>query len=144
MSAQESHSTAALASAATVSGLSATRRFVLTITGILMLGGLLLTYANHFDNDFHFDDSHTIEDNLWIRDLSNTGAFFSDPTTRSTLPTNRQYRPALTLTLAVDYWLGDGLDPFWFHASTFVWYVAQLVAMFFLFRVVLRVKPILS
>lgn len=95
---------------------------------------LLLTYANHFDNGFVFDDSHTIVENAWIRDLRNAPAFFSNPETISTLPPNRQYRPLVTLSLAVDYWLAGGLEPLWFHLSTFTWYLVQLGLMFVLVR----------
>jgi tetratricopeptide (TPR) repeat protein len=37
-------------------------------------------------------------------------------------------------SLAIDYWLGHAMKPFWFHASTFFWFALQLVLMFFLFR----------
>jgi hypothetical protein len=31
---------------------------------------VVITYSNHFRNDFHFDDAHTILNNLFIRDRS--------------------------------------------------------------------------
>src|SRR5665213_4345049 len=45
---------------------------------------VLLAYANHFRNTFHFDDSHTVTDNPWIRSLHNVPRFFADGTTFST------------------------------------------------------------
>ena len=107
-------------------------RTALVVAAAALVGGLILAYGNHFDNGFHFDDSHTIVQNVWIRDLSNMGQFFTNPETISTLPPNRQYRPLVTLSLAVDYWLGDGLDPFSFHLSTFLWYLV-LLGLLFLF-----------
>ena len=103
---------------------------------------MLLTYSSHFHNSFHFDDSHTITENPWIRDLRNIPKFFTDGTTFSSLPTNRAYRPIVTTSLALDYWLGKGLDPFWFHISNFFWFLTQIVVMFLLFRCTLgRARP---
>lgn len=119
-------------------GRATPRRERLAAAAVALAVLLVLTYANHFDNGFHFDDSHTIVENAWIRNLANAPEFFSNPETFSTLPPNRQYRPLVTLSLAVDYWLGGGLEPFWFHVSTFLWYLAQLVLMFFVTRQVFR------
>jgi len=94
----------------------------------------LAAYANHFHNGFHFDDSHTILYNLSIRDLRNVPRFFADGSLFSISPVNNTYRPVTSVSLAVDYWLGRGLKPFYFHLSTFVWFLVQLVLMFFLFR----------
>jgi hypothetical protein len=100
----------------------------------LVLIAVTLVYSNHFDNAFHFDDSHTIVNNIYIRDIKNIPLFFKDATTFSSLPANQSYRPVVTTTLAIDYWLGGGLDnPFWFHMSTFIWFLLQGVLMYFLF-----------
>ena len=99
---------------------------------------LVLIYANHFHNGFHFDDSHTIEDNIFIRHLGNIPLFFKDVTTFSTLPSHQNYRPLVTTTLAIDYWLAGGLKPFWFHLSTFILYIVQCILMFFLFYKILK------
>ena len=94
---------------------------------------VILTYANHFHNEFHFDDAHAIIGNPYIRDMKNWKRFFTDATTFSSLPANQSYRPLLTLTFALDYWLGGKLDPFYFHLSSFLFYVLQLILMYFLF-----------
>ncbi len=99
---------------------------------------LMLAYANHFQNGFHFDDFHTVNNNPYIRSLQNAKLFFTDPSTFSVLPANRTYRPLVTLSLAIDYWLGGGLKPFYFHLDMFLWYLAQLALMFALFRHILR------
>lgn len=103
------------------------------LSGVLALAALA-AYANHFQNGFHFDDFHSITENLFIRDLHNVPRFFTSTQYSSALPDHRVYRPVVSTTLAVDYWLGRGLKPFWFHLSTFLWYVLQLVLMFLLFR----------
>jgi len=84
---------------------------------VLLLIAVLTTYSNHFNNSFHFDDAHTIENNASIRELRNIPLFFRDATSFSSLPANQSYRPLVTTLLAIDYWLGGGLKPFWFHLS---------------------------
>ena len=100
----------------------------------LTLLAVVAIYANHFQGDFHFDDHHTIANNRSVRDLRNIPLFFSDTRTISALPANQSYRPLLLTTLAVDYWLGGGLDTTWFHVTSFALFLAQLAAMLFLFR----------
>ncbi|NOT54639.1 MAG: tetratricopeptide repeat protein [Deltaproteobacteria bacterium] len=103
------------------------------------LGALVIVwgaYANSFQNAFHFDDSHVIETNLYIQSLSNLPLFFTDARTFSSLPTNATYRPLVSLSLALDYWLAGGLVLWYFHASQFV---MLLLLSLMLFRVFLRV-----
>ncbi|MGO9094568.1 MAG: tetratricopeptide repeat protein [Bryobacteraceae bacterium] len=110
--------------------------------GVLLLTALCATYSNHFHNSFHFDDWHTVPPNPWIRDLSNLPRFFTDSRTMSIVPTNQSYRPLVTASLALDYRLGHGLNLVYFQASTFFWYVVQLVLMFFLFhRIMQSIEP---
>lgn len=92
-----------------------------------------IVYSNHFYNTFHFDDSHTIENNLYIRNLKNIPLFFKDATTFSTLPANQAYRPVVTTSLAIDYWLGNGYNLFYFHLLTFIFYLIQGVLMLLFF-----------
>lgn len=100
----------------------------------LALALVVLTYSNHFHNSFHFDDYHTIVANPYIRDLHNTALFFRDARTVDSLPASQTYRPLNAVSFAVDYWLGHGLKPLWFHVSTFLWYLVQLCLMFVVFR----------
>ena len=95
---------------------------------------LVLTYTNHFHNAFQFDDGGIIVDNIFIRDLHNIPLFFKDARMHSSNPQNQTYRPLTSATLAIDYWLGNGLDStFFFHLSTFIWYVVQCILMFFFY-----------
>jgi hypothetical protein len=90
-------------------------------------------YANHFSNDFHFDDDHTIQTNAFIRDVRNIPRFFVDASTFSSLPSHQSYRPLLTATLAVDYAIGGGLNPRAFHATSFGLFAIQWLLMYALF-----------
>ncbi len=106
---------------------------------IAIIVATTLTYSNHFHNAFHFDDDHAILSNLYIRDLKNIPKFFTDGTTGSSLPSNQSYRPVLTTTLAIDYWMSGGLDnTFYFHLTSFVFFLLQGILMFVLFRKIIR------
>src|SRR5687767_2578076 len=101
--------------------------------GALALALIAAAYANHFHGAFHLDDFHTIINNLFIRDLGNIPRFFVDPRTFSALPANQSYRPLVTATLAIDYYIGGGLRPEVFHATNFGLLIVQCVAMVVLF-----------
>ena len=106
-------------------------------TPVLCLGltlVVLAAYANHFQNRFHFDDSHAIVDNVFVRDLRNVPGFFTDARRFSLNPAGQLYRPIVSASLAVDYRLAKGYKPFFFHLSTFLWFAVQLILMFFLYR----------
>lgn len=112
------------------------------LLGALLVAAVLCTYRNHFDNAFQFDDAHTIQENVWIRDLANLPRFFTDARTFSVHPPSQLYRPILMATLAIDYRLAGGLRPFVFHLSTFLWYLLQLGLMFLLYRGIMdRASP---
>lgn len=105
----------------------------LLVAAFILTGLVTAAYWNHFNNEFHFDDSHAIQSNAAIKDLSLWRTYFTDPTTHSSLPTNQAFRPLLTLSFAIDYRMaGNKLDPFYFHLSTFVWFLLQGVLMYFL------------
>ena len=97
----------------------------------LLLGALVAAYANHFHNSFHFDDAHTIVNNAAIRELRNIPLFFGDATTFSSLPSNQSYRPLVSTLLAIDYSLGHGLRPFWFHLSIFTLFASLVLLLAF-------------
>jgi tetratricopeptide (TPR) repeat protein len=111
------------------------RKMALSVVGLLVL--VTAAYSNHFGNSFHFDDSHTILENPYIRDLRDIGLIFTDARTFSALPSNRVYRPIVTASLAVDYAIGRGLNPFYFQISTFIWFALQLIMMLALYRKIL-------
>jgi protein O-mannosyl-transferase len=94
-------------------------------------------YSNSFHNSFHFDDSHAILENPYIRSLRNLPRFFTDAKTFSVLPANQTYRPFVSASLALDYALGHGYKPFWFHLSTFLIFLLQLAFMYAFFNAIL-------
>jgi protein O-mannosyl-transferase len=77
---------------------------------------IVAAYANSLDNSFHFDDSHVIQTNLYLRSLDHVPRYFTDAHTFSSLPQNATYRPLVTLSLALDYARG-GLDPRAYHVT---------------------------
>ena len=105
---------------------------------LLIFATVTFVYRKHFRSEFHFDDSHTIVDNMYIRDLGNFKKFFTDASTFSSLPQNQSYRPMFTLSCALDYYLKktkspDGTpDPLFFHISNFFWFLLQLLLMYLL------------
>jgi len=95
----------------------------------LMAAVTFVVYGDSLSNDFHFDDSHTIVENWYVRSLRNIPAFFTSATAFSSLPQNRSYRPLVTLSLAFNYSL-SGLSPLSYHyvqialhvLTGFLWY----------------------
>ena len=109
------------------------------LLGILLVIASTIAYSNHFYNSFHFDDFHAIVNNVYIKNIRNIPLFFQDGTTFSSLPTNQSYRPVVTTTLAIDYWLGNGLNrTFYFHLSTFLLFLVQGACMYFLYLGIFR------
>ena len=104
------------------------------VAGVALVG---LAYANHWSNPFHFDDEHTVVQNLAIRRLSNLPRLLTDASAASVYPTHAVHRPVTYVTLAVDHALAGGLKPPFFHASTFVALLLLLWAIYVLARCVL-------
>jgi tetratricopeptide (TPR) repeat protein len=109
------------------------RRFLPLLAAL----AVLLAYANHFQNSFHFDDIHTIVDNPAIRSPGNIPRFFTDASSFSVLPPNRTYRPVLSTSLALDYRLAHGLNPVAFHIDSFTLFLLHLACMVGLFTLLL-------
>src|SRR3954470_9532724 len=104
---------------------------VIALAGGTLCVAVLAAYANHFQNSFHFDDAHTIVNNAAIRQLRNIPLFFRDAATFSSLPSNQSYRPLVSTLLAIDYSLGHGMRPFWFHLSIFTLFVLLVLLLAF-------------
>lgn len=110
-----------------------TDRLKLILLSVLLLAAIIITYSNHWQNAFHFDDSHAVQNNVYIQNIDNIPLFFKDASTFSSKPSNASYRPIVSTTLALDYYLGKGLNPVYFHLSTFILFLLQGVLMFFFF-----------
>jgi protein O-mannosyl-transferase len=74
---------------------------------IWILGACLLVYANSLDNSFHYDDEHSIQKNIHIRDLGNFPRFFTDPSTFSVDHDKGMFRPLLLVSYALNYAYGE-------------------------------------
>ena len=111
------------------------RQIAILAAALLLMA--VAAYSNSLHNSFHFDDSHTIVNNIYIRNIANIPLFFKDSTTFSSLPSNQSYRPIVPATLAIDCWLGKGLaDTFYFHLSMLTMFLIQGVLMVFFYRTV--------
>ncbi len=109
---------------------------------LCLVGLVVFIYGTHLKNSFQFDDSHSVVQNPYLRDIHNLPRFFADADMSSVLPSNRAYRPVVLASLAIDYWLGHGLAPLWFHVSTLIWLVVQIGLIFVLSRSIFnRVSP---
>jgi len=106
---------------------------IFILLSFFLVAVMLLAYSNHFYNGFHFDDSHTIEDNHAIKEL-NVSAFFKDVTTFSSLPSNRSYRPYTTLENAIDYKIAGGLHPLAFHIHIFIFFLFTCATLLLLVK----------
>lgn len=84
---------------------------ILSVAGVVLFILTLAVYWKHFDNSFHFDDSHTIQQNQYIRKLDKESIklFFKEAYTLTPLPANQSYRPVITTSYAFDYWLSKKL-----------------------------------
>jgi len=100
---------------------------------VISVVSLFAAYSNHFDNGFHFDDAHVIVNNLSIRGLHDPARFFTDAQTFTSRPQNAVYRPLLTLSYALDYKLGGGLESRQFHVTQFalLLLLGSLLVVFF-------------
>jgi tetratricopeptide (TPR) repeat protein len=105
----------------------------------LLLALVYVAYAKHFDNEFHFDDAHTIQNNGHIQDIKNIPNFFTQGAeTFSSLPANQVYRPMVSTSIAIDFWLSEqfypdslGFDTRPYHWSMFATFLVLLVLIFF-------------
>ena len=99
---------------------------------VLAVATIGAAYSNSFQNAFHFDDSHVVESNAFLRSLKNVPLFFRDASTFSSHPANAQYRPLVSTTFALDYWLGGGLKLPQFHRSQLTMLLLLGIAVFFM------------
>ena len=73
---------------------------------VLLLGSLV--YSNSINNGFYFDDSHVIQNNPYVKELSLLPEIFVDGRTSSSLPENSSYRPITTLFYAACWQVAAG------------------------------------
>jgi len=60
-------------------------------------------YANSLQNTFHYDDYHSLTENIAIRKLANIPSFYKDPQSFSSKPGVKMIRPILLTSFAFNY-----------------------------------------
>jgi tetratricopeptide (TPR) repeat protein len=73
------------------------------LLGALFLFAIAATYSNALHGPFIFDDWHTLQQNPHIRSLANLPRFLVDPDTTSVLHENKDLRPLLVATFALNF-----------------------------------------
>ena len=96
-----------------------------------------LAYSGSLDGAFHFDDSHHIEANPYLRSLGYAGDYFSRPDMFSALPGHDMYRPFLLLTFALNYQWG-GYDPLPWRLTAIALHAFAAVGVFLTIRILWR------
>jgi tetratricopeptide (TPR) repeat protein len=108
--------------------------FLAALVLLLLLVG---AYSNFFQNSPHFDDTDVVETNLYIRNIRNIPLFFQDASTGTSNPLNALYRPLVTTSLAIDYWIAGGLKLPVFHTSQLLMLLLLVALVFLLFDALL-------
>jgi Tfp pilus assembly protein PilF len=102
-------------------------RTTIAVAGLLALA-IAAAYANGLHIGFYFDDWHVLERNPAIRSLANIPRFFVDANTSSVLHENKDLRPILLVTFALNHAVSG--DATWsYHVVNLAlhWIVALLV-----------------
>ncbi len=96
-----------------------------------------LAYSNSFTIAFQFDDTHTVQSNMYIRSLSNIPHYFVDATTFSYRPENSGYRPMSTTACALAFAIS--------HQETWGFHLIKLIehclVATFIFLLALQLLP---
>ena len=90
-------------------------------------------YSNSLDNGFHYDDEHSIQRNIHIRDLGNIPLYFTDPSTFSVDHDKGMFRPLLLVTYALNYAWG-GYEVLGYHLFNLALHAATACLVMWLAR----------
>lgn len=112
---------------------------ILILNIFVILIAIFLCYWNTLNHKFVYDDTFTIENNYYIRSLSNFFNFFSDY--KSTAPNSllnvETYRPFKTLINAIEYYFW-GLNSKYYHLTNIV--LHSIVSILFYFITIILIK----
>ncbi len=107
---------------------------------LLIFVACVVAYGNSFENSFHYDDEHSIQKNIHLRDMGNLGRFFVDPSTFSVDETKGMYRPLLVASFALNHWAG-GYDVWGYHlVNVLIHATAACLLMVFLWALGAEVR----
>ncbi len=103
------------------------------LLGLLLLANVFILYAKSLPYPFVYDDLWRVATNESIQTLKNSGRFFTDPSTQSSITALHKdsYRPLVTLSFAVDYTLFK-LFPAGYRAENILIHGLNGVLFFFL------------
>lgn len=95
----------------------------------LLAAVIATAYANALHGPFVFDDWHTLEQNPHLRSLANVPRFFVDPDTTTVLRENKDLRPLLVTTFALN-WAISGPDTWSWHATSLLFHWLACVLLY--------------
>jgi Tfp pilus assembly protein PilF len=89
---------------------------------------IAIVYANGLHAGFHFDDWHVLQDNPHVRSLASIPRFFVHPDTTTVLHENKDLRPVLMTTFALNYAV-SGIETWSYHIVNMIlhWLAVLLV-----------------
>ncbi|MFC1856204.1 tetratricopeptide repeat protein [Thermodesulfobacteriota bacterium] len=102
--------------------------FIIIITLVLFN---LIIYFNGINNDFVWDDTYLIRDNLIIRDISNFNKLMSKEDKPDDFAGRGYFRPFINLTYLVDYKIFNNA-PAGYRLTNIALHISTVIIMFFL------------
>lgn len=90
-----------------------------------------ITYVNILPNQLFFDDEELIYKNSYVQDIRNFPKYFTSNMIGGAGKISNMYRPVLTLSFAVDYFLWRE-NPFGFHLTSIILHAVNSILIFFL------------
>lgn len=104
------------------------KRVALTLA--LLIG---IAYFGSIQGSYHFDDGHSVQNNVAVRSFSNIPSFWTDSRTSSLIPENRVYRP-LVYTFYTFCWAIGGGATWPFHIMKMIMHLFVALALFLIWR----------
>ena len=110
------------------------RNIILSVLLIIILG--LAVYGNSLSGEFIWDDTHLVEDNVYIRDWSNLPKYFTESigAGADAATVYSFYRPLQIITYAIDYSFWK-LDVRGYHLTNALLHVFAALAVFWFITV---------
>ena len=102
------------------------RRQWLDLVGLALV--VCAVYGNSLSGSFHYDDFHSLVQNVHIRDLQRIPDFFLDPSLFSVDPDKAMYRPLLLVSFALNYALG-GYEVVGYHLVNVLLHISFVILL---------------
>ena len=101
-----------------------------------LIAAVVVVYANAMSGAFHYDDFHSLVNNISIRDAASMPSFFTDASHFSADADKSMYRPLVLVSYAVNYAIHGG-DPLGFQLLNLL---LHLGCVLLVWQVALRVE----